>query len=388
MPRSIPPLQWPKIYEMVDMEGLDLAEANGHAVSGIYAKITSALGSDNLEYWYNTYFAGILIPPGKFYINTEVSGQYVINGVILIKSDDTISLVGLTPDPPVIAELTVTENGTYNTPQGVDGFDPVSVNVPSISPVLVTLNALQNGQYLPATGQDGFNIVNVNVPDIPPVLETLSVTENGTYTPSQGYDGFSEVSVAVESGSVVLPTEYQKVEYIQFSGQEWFDFAPDLTHGDRYAVTEVSLDAFQSDNTWFANGYNWSLTVQSTTKIYVYMSSGLNLPCRLYSNDSAARYGTYISSPSLGTKYSVSSKIPTQYSAFYVGCWNSSHGEPFYGKIYRLDIYDGFFELNAYYRLIPCYRKADNVVGFCDVVNDVFYTNQGPGAFIAGPDIN
>jgi hypothetical protein len=40
----------------------------------------------------------------------------------------------------------------------------------------------------------------------------------------------------------------------------------------------------------------------------------------------------------------------------------------------------------SYYK--PCYRKADNVPGWYDTANDVFYPNEGTGVFIVGPDIN
>ncbi len=36
---------------------------------------------------------------------------------------------------------------------------------------------------------------------------------------------------------------------------------------------------------------------------------------------------------------------------------------------------------------IPCYRKTDNVIGLYDLVNRVFYTNQGTGTFLKGKDI-
>ena len=38
--------------------------------------------------------------------------------------------------------------------------------------------------------------------------------------------------------------------------------------------------------------------------------------------------------------------------------------------------------------MIPCYRKADHVIGMYDLVNDVFYTNSGTGTFYKGPDVN
>lgn len=36
---------------------------------------------------------------------------------------------------------------------------------------------------------------------------------------------------------------------------------------------------------------------------------------------------------------------------------------------------------------VPCYRKADNVIGLYDVVNDDFYINIGSGTFIKGEDV-
>lgn len=37
--------------------------------------------------------------------------------------------------------------------------------------------------------------------------------------------------------------------------------------------------------------------------------------------------------------------------------------------------------------LIPCYRTADKVAGMYDVVNGVFYTNNGTGTFVVGGDV-
>ena len=43
---------------------------------------------------------------------------------------------------------------------------------------------------------------------------------------------------------------------------------------------------------------------------------------------------------------------------------------------------------NLVRNLIPCYRNSDNVVGLYDIVNNVFYTNDGTGDFIAGPVVS
>lgn len=36
---------------------------------------------------------------------------------------------------------------------------------------------------------------------------------------------------------------------------------------------------------------------------------------------------------------------------------------------------------------VPCYRKADGVIGMYDTVNKVFYTNAGTGSFTKGADV-
>lgn len=47
---------------------------------------------------------------------------------------------------PVIESLSVTENGTYTAPSGVDGYSPVTVNVPGITPS-GTYSITSNGIY-------------------------------------------------------------------------------------------------------------------------------------------------------------------------------------------------------------------------------------------------
>ena len=193
---QIPPV--PSEYRMVNLHGTDLAEANGHKVIGLYDAIYDALDETKIEMFYNWCFADILLPPAYVVIDDSTLGEFIINEDISVKSDDTVSLIGATRIP-VIDPLSVVQNGTYSAPEGVDGFSPVTVEVPSPPPpVLVSLNATENGNYTPGTGEDGFSDVTVEVPSPPPpVLVSLNATENGTYTPGTGEDGFSDVTVAV-----------------------------------------------------------------------------------------------------------------------------------------------------------------------------------------------
>ena len=52
-------------------------------------------------------------------------------------------------------------------------------------------------------------------------------------------------------------------------------------------------------------------------------------------------------------------------------------------KLYGFELYDGGFIVR---NMIPCYLKSNNKTGMYDIVNGVFYTNQGTGEFIVGPN--
>lgn len=201
----------PYTYKMVNLDGLDITNIIDQEFSGLYQKISDAIETGEVIIIYNWYVAGIKIPPT--YVEIEVgSGYYLINDLIYINSDDTISIPTMTI-PSIIQSLSVSENGTYNVPSGVDGFNPVVVMVPP--PVIQALSASENGTYNVPTGVDGYNPVVVNVPG--PVIQQLNVEENGTYNPGSGVDGFSPVVVNIPQKVLVQLTVTENGTYLPAS---------------------------------------------------------------------------------------------------------------------------------------------------------------------------
>lgn len=96
-----------------------------------------------------------------------------------------------------IEPITITENGVITAPEGIDGYNPITVNV---QPNLITLNASDNGTYIPGEGVDGYNEVVVNVQ---PNLQDLTITANGNYSAEAPYDGLGEVIVNVSQEIVI-----------------------------------------------------------------------------------------------------------------------------------------------------------------------------------------
>ena len=110
---------------------------------------------------------------------------------------------------PVVQPLSVTKNGTYTPPEGVDGYAPVNVSVPIPTPVLKTLRVTKNGTYNAPSGTDGYNKVEVNVPssggigggnvNVSVLIEVESgVTAHVFYMDGAGYPSYSPITESFE----------------------------------------------------------------------------------------------------------------------------------------------------------------------------------------------
>lgn len=137
---------------------------------------------------------------------------------VMDKDDDKLirhQVMGIGGDiPAVIEPLSVTENGTYRTPEGVDGYDPVSVNVPSVPPAISSLSVTENGTYIVPEGVDGYNPVIVNVESMP--VDSL-ISEFDFLSDTPDYDkvrnltntgGFGGL-INTSEGKMVGPTNTQ-----------------------------------------------------------------------------------------------------------------------------------------------------------------------------------
>jgi len=120
-------------------------------------QIKEAIGTESDVFSdYPTYISD-LKPSGYTYITAN--GDYDVSAY----SDVNVNVPQ--GGAAVLGNLSVTENGQYSASSySYDGFDIVNVNIPAVTPVLNSLSVSANGVYTPQTGVDGFNEVTVNVP--------------------------------------------------------------------------------------------------------------------------------------------------------------------------------------------------------------------------------
>ena len=107
---------------------------------------------------------------------------------------------GTTPANPIIEPLSVTVNGTYTAPNGVDGYSPIEVSVPIPNGYIKpsgTLNITKNGTYDVTEKASAV----VSIPEREIVLQDKTIEENGTYSADEGYDGLGQVTVNVSGGT-------------------------------------------------------------------------------------------------------------------------------------------------------------------------------------------
>lgn len=208
-------------FNMVDMGGIDLIESQGTAITGLFQRLVESIANCRYQCLYNWEFNGILIPPS--YVEMTVDGNTVyINEGVTVDENDVISIRGT---EAAIVGLSVTENGTYNAPAGISGYNPVNVNVPEYQPVLQSLTVTENGLYTPDTGYDGFGSVSVEVPVAidEPALDwdfSQSLTDQVKGVASTLAGGASSVTDGIllssASSRINFPSTVQNYPYTDF----------------------------------------------------------------------------------------------------------------------------------------------------------------------------
>lgn len=342
----------PDKFNMVDMGGIDLILMQGEEVPGLYNRLVESIAQCRYQCLYNWLFDGVIIPPTYVEMEVGLDEEVRINEGVVVTPDDVIHIYSIEPPAPEpeIIPLLAEENGVYYIPEGVDGFNPVTVDVPSYTPV----------------------------------INPLSITENGTYTAPTGVDGYSPITVNVTAGPS-LPSEYQEVEYVSMViGQ--------------YAVFPTSI-SFQVADVFFTRASRMSGTNEQA-------------PWGVHSNDSLSSglFEVFFASGAASSGLSIYGTNFVKAADYEVAQTGSPNSNSAYlntaktgylaigkyrnyglnGNVYVFRVYRSNSSLKSipFLDFVPCYRKADGEIGFYETVTGTFLTNAGTGEFGKGPDVN
>ena len=193
-----------------------------------------------------------------------------------------------------------------------------------------------------------------------------------------------------------LPKEYQEVEYIQSSGTQYIDtgFTPNQ---NTHVIAEMEYVSHTNQTCGL-----FGVGVTSTEVYEVYHYNGkytFHYGATSYTATATVTTGKKMLIDVSGQQATISvngaivSVTPSEVATFtsagtmYIHALHRSNGAGYLSitKTCSFKIYDNDTLVKDF---VPCYRKADNVAGLYDTVNDVFHTNAGTGAFTVGPAIN
>jgi len=216
-------------------------------------------------------------------------------------------------------------------------------------------------------------------------------TVNGTFSVNAGTGSF--IAGPTVNEYIPVPRAYQRVEYLESTGTQHIDtgVAPNIY------TTDLAFDCATlaiNNRVWGAGetigGVAYSYKEYTTAAGVVYLGA-----------DSGAALGHAIGDRAVisvvgGVAYNNGVAKKT-YTGVDVTLTRSLH---LFGELQGVApgtvvnglsrVYGGWIKQSSVLvrNYVPCIRKTDSVAGMYDVVNGVFYTNQGTGNFIVGPNVD
>lgn len=200
-----------------------------------------------------------------------------------------------------------------------------------------------------------------------------------------------------------IPKAYQEVEYIESDGTQYINTGIVVNNSNFKHMHLIIDEDIDGGSSWMLNGSsdnaNNAIYVGVHDKTFYYGIGNDKSTSITYNSDTPDRciYDLDVKNAIYSVKNVQSGneivRVNTvenenKFDSVGLPIWlmgYSGENIKHIGKIYSAQIYiDDIIARN----LIPCYRKSDGETGMFDTVTEQFYTNQGTGEFLKGPDVD
>ena len=192
-----------------------------------------------------------------------------------------------------------------------------------------------------------------------------------------------------------IPVEYQLVEYLESSGTQYINtgYIPNILHT---IICKLSVNSGFST----ANGIGCFDAADTTIKKRCFFGGMANDEFLNIANSTGGfssftrpfdtQQHLFILTPSLVSidEYNTINVniYPDSENFLLFGYWGHRPVTSIFYAHIKLSYFKVIYNDTYIKRMYPVYRIADNKPGMYDIVNGVFYTNQGTGEFVVGPD--
>lgn len=193
-----------------------------------------------------------------------------------------------------------------------------------------------------------------------------------------------------EQKTNILPSEYTQVDYLQSNGKQYIDIGvkPSTVISTKtiFSVNDVNAERNYIYGTFSGTGIN-RYQISYTSSFILIGYGSLHERNTTTTVDNNKHYleekNGQLTIDNVNVS-SLSSTFDDEALNIYLFACNGNGTISNYSngtKIYLFEVYNSGTLIR---KLVPCYRNSDNVAGMYDVVNNVFYTNNGTGAFTYG----
>lgn len=197
-----------------------------------------------------------------------------------------------------------------------------------------------------------------------------------------------------EQSVVILPSEYQQVEYIASSGTQYIDTGIPMLSINR-VNTKIQFTSFVSNDhqgicgRYTSNNSSFQILYNAQTERIstIWLNQNLSIPKDLEIHEiELSNSKISIDKNSI----QIDENLTTDSDSLYIFARRQDDSgnqiqEYSFIKMYGFAIYTNS---KLVQKLIPCYRKSDDEIGMYDIINRRFYSNQGTGTFEKGNNVN